>query len=106
MQAVPAIAPTIMVWERRFQAFQRNVSTTHDGLTHVIEAMDHMPVVIFRERSVARESGVDLHDRVEAVKLVRHRGREDGTCGVGPDYGCREGVVGCGVGDVLEAHAD
>lgn len=104
MLTIPPIAPPIMIRKRRFQPLKRHVSTAHDGLAHVIEAMDHVPVMIFFERVVGRDAAVDGDDGVEAVQLVGHGGCVDG--GVGPDDWGGEIIIILRVGDGLEAHSD
>lgn len=103
MLTIPPIAPAIMVRKRRLEAFKRHICAAQNRLAHVIEAMDHVPVVVVFKRVVGREAGVDGDDGVQAVQLVRHGGCEDG--GVGPDYGGGQVVVILRVGDGLEAHA-
>lgn len=104
MLAVPAIAAAVVIWERRLQPFQCHVSAAHDGLPHVIEAVDHVPMVVFRQGGVALEARVGLDDGEEAVQLVGHAGGEDGL--VGPDDGRGKVVVFVRVIDPLETHAD
>jgi hypothetical protein len=104
MLTIPAITATIVIGKRRLQALEGHIGTAHDGLAHVIEAMDHVPVVVFFEGVARCEARVDGGDGVETVQLVGHGGGEDG--GVRPDDGGGQVVVVFGVGDGLEAHAD
>jgi len=83
--------------------FERNVCAAHDGLPHVVEAVDHVPVVVVRDGVVGFEARVGLHDGEEAVELVGHGGGEDGL--VGPVDGPGEVVVFVGFIDPDEAHA-
>jgi hypothetical protein len=105
MLAIPAITPAIVIGEGRLQPFERDISTAHDSLTHVVEAVDHVPVVVLRQGNVALQPRVDLDDGVQAVQLVRHAGGEDGLVLV-PHNGRRQVVVLLRSLDVLEAHAD
>jgi hypothetical protein len=104
MLTIPPITAAIVIRKRRLKALKRHIGTTHNCLPHIIEAMNHVPMVVFFELVARGEARVDGGDGVEAVQLVRHGGCEDG--GVGPDYGSWEVVVVFGVGDGLEAHAD
>lgn len=104
MLAVPPITATIMIRKRRLQALEGQIRRAHDCLPHVIEAVNHVPVVVFRQRMVRLQAAVDFDDGEEAVQLVGHGGCEDGL--IGPDDGRREVVVGFRVRDRLETHAD
>jgi hypothetical protein len=104
MLAVPSIAAAVVVGECCLQTLQRHIRTAHDGLSHVIEAVDHVPVMVFFELVAGRHAAVDCGDGVQAVQLVRHAGSEDSR--IGPDDRCREVVVVLGIRDALEAHAD
>ena len=104
MLTIPAITAAIMIRKRRFQPFQTHIRAAHDGLAHVVEAVNHVPVVVFFELVARCHAGVYGDDGVETVQLVRHGCCEDG--GVGPDDGRGEVVVVFGIGDLLEAHAD
>jgi hypothetical protein len=64
MLTIPPITPTIVIRKRRFQTFKRHICTTHNGLPHVIEAVDHVPVIIFFEFVARGEAGVDGGDGV------------------------------------------
>ena len=101
---VPAIGATIVVRKRGLETLESRVSAAHDRLPHVVEAVDHVPVVVLGQGRVGGEAGVDFDDGEEAVQLVRHAGCEDGL--VGPDNGGGEVVVEFWVFDVLEAHSD
>lgn len=72
MLGIPAIRATVMVWEGMLQTLKRHVGGTHDGLTHVVEAVDHVPMVIIGYLMAGSQAGVRLHDGEEAVQLVRH----------------------------------
>jgi hypothetical protein len=104
MLTIPPITTSIVIRERRFQAFKRHICAAHDRLAHIVKAVNHMPVVIFFELVAGRQAAVNGGDGVEAVQLVRHGCGEDG--GVGPDDGGGEVVVVFGIRDGLEAHAD
>ena len=105
MLTIPAITPTVVIGEGRLQALERYISTAHDSLTHVVEAVDHVPVVVLGQTDVALQPGVDLDDGVQAVQLVRHASGEDCLVLV-PYDGCWQVVVQLRPLDVLEAHAD
>lgn len=104
MLTIPSITTAIMIRKCRLEAFQRHVRAAHNCLTHVIKAVDHVPVVVLFELVAGCHAAVDGNDGVQAVKLVRHGGSEDGI--VGPDDGGGEIVVVLGVRDGLETHAD
>lgn len=103
MLTIPAIAAAIMIGERRLQSLEGHIRAAQDSLAHVIEAVDHVPVVVVFEGVVGREARVDGDNGVQAVQLVCHGGCKDG--GVGPDDGRGQVVVGLRVWDGLEAHA-
>lgn len=46
MLAVPSIRTPIVIGESGLETFKRHVCRTHYGLPHVVEAVDHVPVVI------------------------------------------------------------
>lgn len=72
MLAIPAITAAVVIRERRLQSLESHVCATHDSLAHVVEAMDHVPVVVFLKLVTGCHAGVDGNDGVEAVKLVGH----------------------------------
>ena len=41
---------------------ERDVGAAHDGLPHVIEAVNHVPVVVVWDGEVGLEAGICLHD--------------------------------------------
>lgn len=101
---------------------ERNIGRTHDGLAHVVEAMNHMPVMVVRKSDVCLEAGVGLDYgelevvstgighmdlklgvTYETVQLMRHGGGEDRL--VRPLDRCRQVVVLLGVVDPDETHA-
>lgn len=104
MLTIPPITPSIMIRERSLEPLERHIGAAQDGLAHVVEAVDHVPVVVLGQGRVGGEARVDLDDGEEAVQLVCHAGCEDGL--VGPDDGGGEVVVEFWVLDVLEAHSD
>jgi hypothetical protein len=79
----PAIGTSIVVWEFCLQSFESHVSRTHNGLIHVVEAMDHVPVVIFRQGRIGSKPRVCFNNGKETMKLMRHWSCEDGS--VWPD---------------------
>jgi hypothetical protein len=107
--AVPTIAAAIVVGECSFQTFQAHVRAAQNGLSHVVEAVDHVPVVVFRhgrdvpERVVGGHSRVDFYNGEEAVQLMGHGCREHGL--VGPYDGRRQIVVVLWVRNGLKSHA-
>lgn len=103
MRSIPAVTARVIVREGRGVALERRVGGTHDGLTHVSDAVDHMPVVVVRDRVAGGEARIGLCHGEEAVDLVRHRCREYGHAFV-PFDGLREVVVFVGIVDPLEAH--
>lgn len=72
MLRVPAIGSSVVIWECRFQAFERHVCRAHDSLTHVIKAMNHMPVMVFWQRRIGFKTGVCLNNCKKAMQLMRH----------------------------------
>ncbi len=62
MLRIPAIAPAIIIRKRRLVPFQRDIRAAHDGLPHVVEAVDHVPVVVVRDGVVGFQTGVGLGD--------------------------------------------
>lgn len=86
-------------------ALEGRVCGADDGLPHVAEAMDHVPVVVVRDLVARLEARVRLHDRPQAVKLVGHGRGEDGHARV-PLDGRGQVVVFLGLLDPLETHAD
>ena len=105
MLTIPPIASAVVVGECSFQPLQRKISRTHDGLTHVVEAVDHMPMVVLGQFGVRCESRVHLYHRIETMELMRHA-RGEHRLIVVPDDGCRQIVIVLRPLDVLEAHAD
>lgn len=53
-----------MVWEGSLKSLERRVATTHDCLSKVVEAVDHVPVVIIGQLVVGLQARVGLHDGV------------------------------------------
>jgi hypothetical protein len=43
-------------------ALERNVGAAQDGLAHVVEAVQHVPVVVVRDRVARRQARVCLDD--------------------------------------------
>lgn len=105
MLAVPSITPSIVVREGSLQALQRQICRAHNRLPHVIETVNHVPMVILRQLDVALQTGVYFDNSVQAVKLMCHGGREDGLVLI-PHDGGGQVVVQLRPFDVLEAHAD
>jgi hypothetical protein len=107
--AIPTVAAAIVVGERSLQTFQAHVRAAQNGLAHVVEAVDHVPVVIFRhgcdvpEGVVGGHGGVNFHDSEQAVQLVGHGCREHSL--VGPNNGRRQVVVILWIGNGLKSHA-
>jgi hypothetical protein len=93
-----------MIRKRSLQPLQAHIRTAQNGLPHIIKAMNHMPVMVLFQLVIGLECRVGLHDGKETVQLVRHGCRKD--CGVGPDDGRGEVVVGGWIGNGLETHAN
>lgn len=87
MLTIPSITSAIVIREGSLQALQRQICAAHDRLPHVVEAVNHVPVVILRQLDVALQARVHFDDGVQAVQLVRHGCCEDGLVLV-PDDGC------------------
>lgn len=64
MLSIPAVGAAIVIRERRLMALEGRVAAAHDSLPQVVEAVDHVPVVVGRQRDVGLEAGVRLHDGV------------------------------------------
>lgn len=62
MLGIPPVGPAVVVGKGRLVALERNVGAAHDGLAHVVEAVDHVPVVVVRDRVVRLETRVGLDD--------------------------------------------
>ncbi len=62
MLGIPTIGPAIVVRERRLQALEGHVGAAHDGLPHVVEAVDHVPVVVVWDLVAGRQARVCLCD--------------------------------------------
>lgn len=56
MLGIPTIRTPIMIGEGSFEPLQGHIRTAHDSLPHVIEAMDHVPVVVIRDRMIGLEA--------------------------------------------------
>ena len=73
MLRIPPVAPAVVIRERGLQALEAHVGAAHDGLAHVVEAVDHVPVVVLGHggdglgRVVRSEHAVDLDDGEQAV---------------------------------------
>lgn len=101
---VPAVGARVVVGEGGGVALECGVGGAGDGLAHVGDAVDHVPVVIVRDGVARRQARVGLRHGEEAVDLVGDRGGEDGHALV-PVDGLGEVVVLVGVVNPLEAHA-
>ncbi len=82
MLRIPPIAPSEPYRKGGMLPLQGHISTAHDALSQVLEAVAEMPPPFLWHsleltRSVSR---YNLDNRVEAVELVSHGGCE---CGVG-----------------------
>lgn len=64
MLTIPSIASTVVIRKRSLKALKTHIGTTHDCLTKVIEAVDHVPVVILLKLVAGRHAGVDSNDGV------------------------------------------
>ena len=64
MLGIPPVRAAIVVGERRLVALERRVAAAHDGLAQVVEAVDHVPMVVRRDGGVGRQTRVGLHDGV------------------------------------------
>jgi hypothetical protein len=102
--AVPSITAAVVIGKCCLQTLQRHIRTAHNGLSHIIEAVDHVPVVVLLELVTRCHAAVDRSDGIQAVQLVRHAGGENSS--VGPDDRSGEVVVVFGVRNALEAHAN
>jgi hypothetical protein len=72
MLGIPAIGASVVIWKCRLQTFERHVCRAHDGLAHVVKAVDHVPVVVVWNSDVRLQTRVGLDDSVEAMQLVGH----------------------------------
>ena len=78
MLRIPPIAPSKTQRKGGMLPLQGHIPTAHDALSQVVEAVAEMPPSLLWHpleltRSVSR---YNLDNRVEAVELVGHRGRE------------------------------
>lgn len=105
MLGIPAVRSRVVVGKGGGLALEGRVGGAEDGLAHVAEAVDHVPVVVVGDLVARLEAGVGLHNGPEAVQLVRHGRGEDGHALV-PLDGVRQVVILGGFLDPLEAHAD
>ena len=71
MLGVPAIRTSAVVRESCLQAFKSHVSTAHDGLSHVVEAVRHVPFVSFWHFTTRRPRRVCSHDRILLHQISR-----------------------------------
>ena len=62
MLRVPTVGATIVVGEGRLQTFQSHVGAAHDSLPHVVEAVDHVPVVVIGYLVAGGQAWVSLND--------------------------------------------
>jgi hypothetical protein len=85
-------------------ALEGRVGGAGDGLSHVGDAVDHVPMVVVWDGVTRRQARVRLGDGEEAVDLVGDRGGEDGHALV-PVDGLGEVVVPVRVVYPLEAHS-
>lgn len=67
MLTIPPIAPPIVIRKRGLQALETHIRAAHDSLPHVIEAVNHVPMVVFLQLVTGRHATVDCDDGVEAV---------------------------------------
>lgn len=104
VRGVPAVAARVVVGEGGGVALECGVGGAGDGLAHVGDAVDHVPVVVVRDGVARRQARVGLGHGEQAVDLVGDRGGEDGHALV-PVDGLGEVVVLVRVVDPLEAHA-
>lgn len=123
MFGVPAVGTAVVVGEGGLVALEGHVGTAQDGLAHVVQAVDHVPVVVVGNGVARLDARVGLGDgelggvsicgqtgmvggrlAYHAMKLVRDRRGEDSL--LGPVDGGRQVVVAMGVVDPDEAHAD
>ena len=49
MLRIPPVRAAIVVGKRRLVALERHVGTAQDGLPHIINTVDHMPMVVIRD---------------------------------------------------------
>ena len=49
---IPSIAPAVVIRECCLQPLQAHVRRTHDGLAHVVEAVNHVPMVVLWQRHI------------------------------------------------------
>ncbi len=59
---VPAIGAAVVVREGRLMALEGYVGRAHDGLAPVVEAVDHVPVVVAGNTVVGLEAAICLRD--------------------------------------------
>jgi hypothetical protein len=64
MMGIPSIRAAVVVWEGRLQTLECRVSGTHDSLPHIVEAVNHMPMVIIRNRMTSLETSICLNNGV------------------------------------------
>ena len=68
MLRIPAIRSAIVVWERRLQALERHIGTAHQSLAQVVEAVNHVPVMVVRHLVAGCHGRVcRRHDELEGA---------------------------------------
>ena len=77
MLGIPSIRSAIVVGECGFEAFERQIRIAKDGLTQIVKAMNHVPMMVVRNAMVRLQTRISLHDRKEAMDLMCDRGCED-----------------------------
>lgn len=103
MRRIPTVTARVIVREGGGVALECRVSGAHDGLAHVGDAVNHVPVVVVWNGVAGGEARIGLCHGEEAVNLVCHGGRENGHTVV-PLDGLGEIMVFVGIIDPLEAH--
>ena len=72
MFRVPAIGTAVVVGEGRLKSLQGDIGTAHDCLAHVVETVDHVPVVIVGYGMIGFETRVSLdHCELRGKELVK-----------------------------------
>lgn len=69
MLRIPTVRTSIVIRKRRLEAFESHVGAAHDGLPHVIETVDHVPMVIIWDLVTGCQARVCLDDS-ELLLLV------------------------------------
>ena len=104
MLGIPTVRAAIVVRERRLVTLESHVGAAEDSFTHVVHAVNHVPVVVIGDGTICLDARVGLGNGEEAVDLVRHRRCKDGLAG--PPDGCWEIMISVRLIDPDEAHAD